>query len=498
MSTRSLTRRIEAVWTADAIAPVIERRGSWITWGALRAAALSIDRTLTDSGIGPAAPIGVVLRNRPGLIAALLAVLVSDRCIISLSPFQPREALHEELRRLKLPALIADSQDWAAGETIDVARSLGILGLSITDDDALTLQTVSPHAPHHPHHAPLPGVALEILTSGTTGAPKRIRIGFRTLEDSVMGGAQAGKAEAVQLKTTPTVLAAPLMHVSGMFGALLPLMEGRPLVLLDKFEVAPWVDAVEKYKIRFASLPPTPMRMLLDAAVPRERLESLIAVRAGTAPLPAETQRQFELRYGVPVLVQYGATEWMGGIAGWTLDDHKRFIASKLGSVGRALRGVRLRVVDAESGEILMPGRMGLLEAMPEQRLGTSEWTRTTDLASIDEDGFLYIHGRADDTIIRGGFKVLLSHVAEVLALHEAVLEAAVIGISDIRLGQVPVAAVELRPDVPSPTPTELETFARKHLKPYEVPVKLKIVQALPRTISMKVSRPEVRALFDE
>jgi acyl-CoA synthetase (AMP-forming)/AMP-acid ligase II len=500
MTNNRLVKQIEAIWSLDASAQAIEYKGRWITWGDLRESALGIERALTAAGIGRGAAVGLILRNRPGLIAALLALLVSDRCIISLSAFQPAHELHRDLRKLRLPAVIADADDWNTGDTSRVVQETGALGLSLAGETRLSVQEVCARSQSQTFHEPLPGVALEILSSGTTGPPKRIRISFNTMEDSIIDGATSahpGSAPTLTLKTTPTLLSAPLMHTSGMFGALVSIFEGRPIVLLEKFAVHDWVDAVEKYKIRFASLPPTPMRMVLDAHVPKEKLASLIAVRAGTAPLPVETQRQFEATYGVPVLVQYGATEWMGGIAGWTLAEHKQFIATKLGSVGRPRGRVKLRVVDADTGEVQSAGQMGVLEVMPEQRLGVSEWTRTSDLASIDDDGFLYIHGRADDTIIRGGFKVLLSHVVDVLTRHEAVLDAAVIGMSDPRVGQVPVAAVELRHDVPPPTVADLEAFARKHLPPYAVPTRFKIVDSLPRTVSMKVIRPEIKALFE-
>jgi acyl-CoA synthetase (AMP-forming)/AMP-acid ligase II len=188
----------------------------------------------------------------------------------------------------------------------------------------------------------------------------------------------------------------------------------------------------------------------------------------------------------------------MGGIAGWTLSDHEKFGAAKLGSVGRPRGDVKLRVIDPDTDHEVLPGETGVLEVLPTQRLGATGWTRTTDLASIDTDGFLYIRGRTDDTIIRGGFKVQLNHVADVLMRHEAVLEASVIGIPDARLGQVPVAAVELRPGFAAIDAAELKAFARKHLTPYQVPVKFRVVTALPRTISMKVSRPGVTALFQE
>jgi len=153
-------------------------------------------------------------------------------------------------------------------------------------------------------------------------------------------------------------------------------------VLLEKFSVDSWADAVARHHIRFGSLPPTPMRMVLDANVPKEKLASLIAVRAGTAPLPPQTQQEFESRYGIPVLVQYGATEWMGGLAGWTLKDHKQYIATKLGSVGRPRGDVKLRVVDADTGQEMPTGEPGVLEVLPVQRLRVSEWSRTSDSRS--------------------------------------------------------------------------------------------------------------------
>ncbi|MEA3150757.1 MAG: long-chain acyl-CoA synthetase [Gammaproteobacteria bacterium] len=497
-----LARQIEAVLNIEPAAMAIEFEDRWITWGELRESVVAIDQALTRGGIGPGVPVGVMLRNRPGLIAAVLALLVSQRCIISLSPVQSSGALQEDLRHLKMHAVIGDAMDWRDEGTIEVLRQVGGMGLSIESGRVGPLRRVADFDTAVSRHDGATDTALEMLTSGTTGIPKRIRISNRTLSDAIADGANtaspAGSDAPIILKMTPTIVAAPLMHVSGLFGTLLSICEGRPLVLMEKFAVDAWVDAVARHRVKFTSLPPTPMRMVLDAGVPKEKLASLIGVRAGTAPLPPQTQREFESRYGIPVLVQYGATEWMGGIAGWNLADHKKFGAAKLGSVGRARGDVKLRVVDPGTGQEVLPGEAGVLEVLPTQRLGSTAWTRTTDLAVIDPDGFLYIRGRADDTIIRGGFKVQLNHVSEVLMRHEAVLEASVIGIPDARLGQVPVAAVELRPGFDAIDEGELNAFARKHLAPYQVPVKFKVVAALPRTISMKVSRPGVTALFEE
>lgn len=493
-----MARRIEAIWSLDPQARALEFDRRWFSWGELRAAVTAVDVALSGAGVESGAAVGVMLRNRPGMLASLLALL-PDRCIVSLNPFLPDEERQRDLRELQLDAVIGDAEDWSAGAQ-RAALEKGIVGLSLPKGVLGPVTRVGHLGTSTgARREDLEGVALEILTSGTTGRPKRIRISRATLEDAILDGATSdGKDRPLSLKATPAVMFAPLMHVSGLFGALLSIYEGRPLVLLEKFVVEEWLEAIKRHRVRFSSLPPTPMRMVLDAGVPKEDLAGLIAVRAGTAPLPPETQRQFEATYGIPVLVQYGATEWMGGLAGWTLEDHRKYIATKLGSVGRARGDVLLRVVDPDTGRELPAGEKGVLEVLPRQRLGAgAQWTRTTDLASIDADGFLYIHGRADDTIIRGGFKVNTTAVADVLMKHPAVKEAAVVGMPDERLGQVPVAAIELREGVTAPTVEELRAHAQQHLSPYQIPVRFRLVPALPRTVSMKVSRPGVLSLFN-
>jgi acyl-CoA synthetase (AMP-forming)/AMP-acid ligase II len=229
--------------------------------------------------------------------------------------------------------------------------------------------------------------------------------------------------------------------------------------------------------------------MIMDANVPTEALSGLIAVRSGTAPLDPKLQEAFEARYGVPILVDYGATEF-GGIAAWSMADHNQFASSKRGSVGRAGKGAQIRIRDPETGELIEDGRVGLLEVNVEFR--TAGWVGTNDLAQIDADGFLYIRGRADDAIVRGGFKVLPDEVAAVLRQHPGVADVAVIGVPDERLGQAPVAVIETRPGQPPPDEAELRALAKANLTPYQAPVAYKFTDKLPRTASMKVIRSEL------
>jgi long-chain acyl-CoA synthetase len=242
---------------------------------------------------------------------------------------------------------------------------------------------------------------------------------------------------------------------------------------------------------------PAAIRAVMDADVPPEKLASLQAITCGTAVCPAELADAFQRRYGTRILMTYGATEFAGAVAGWTLPMNLEWWDRKAGSAGRAYPGVRLRITSPE-GEVLPAGTTGHLEIMTQQSPdGGKDWLRTSDLADLDEDGFLWIRGRSDDAILRGGFKVHPDVVKRALEKHPAVLEAAVAGRPDQRLGQVPVAAVEVVPGAARPDPAELLAMCRRDLIAYEVPTEILVVDELPRGPSMKVSRPDLLALFD-
>ena len=124
------------------------------------------------------------------------------------------------------------------------------------------------------------------------------------------------------------------------------------------------------------------------------------------------------------------------------------------------------------------------------------DWVATTDLASIDTDEFVWLKGRADSAINRGGFKIVPSEVSDILEKHEAIKEAVVVGLDDARLGQIPAAAVEVRNYGEAPTENEFKEWAKGNMTSYFVPVHIEVVEQLPRTPSMKVSLAEVRKLF--
>jgi acyl-coenzyme A synthetase/AMP-(fatty) acid ligase len=293
------------------------------------------------------------------------------------------------------------------------------------------------------------------------------------------------------------IVNSPFAHISGVFSLFNCVAAGRSSCLLDRFSVDSFTDAVRRHRPKVAGAPPSALRMILDAEVPKTDLASLVAFRAGTAPLDPDLADEFYARYGIPVLQNYGATEFAGGVAGWTLGDFKAHHKDKRGSVGRLNPGVAARIVDPETGEVLPHGEEGLLELRAEQLGDGASWIRTTDLGVLDADDFLWINGRHDNAIIRGGFKVMPDDVVRALEQHPAIREAAVVGLPDPRLGQAPAAAYILRSGAEPPTEDALRGFLREKLLPYQVPVRLMQVAELPRTPSLKVSQPDLRAMFE-
>jgi acyl-coenzyme A synthetase/AMP-(fatty) acid ligase len=244
------------------------------------------------------------------------------------------------------------------------------------------------------------------------------------------------------------------------------------------------------------SLVPAALRMVLHSDLTRDDLASIRAVTSGTAPLSADDADAFTETFGIPVLTSYAATEFGGGVAGWSLADHQKFWTAKRGSVGRATLGAKLRVV-ADDGTPLPPDQPGVLEVKPGQLGPNIDWIRTTDLARIDDDGFLWILGRADQAIIRGGFKVMPDDVRIALESHPTVQGASVVGRPDERLGETPVAMVELRSGT-SASAAELIEYLSTRLARYEVPTEIAVVEHIPRTPSGKADLTAVRAHFTD
>lgn len=471
--------------------PCMEFERTWYTGDDIAHVIEATEAALAAASVAPGEPVGVVVRNRVAHAAAILGFIASRRPVVMIYSYQSASAIARDVESLELPAILADTDNWTP-QLCDAVRSAGSAGISLSGD-ARSVGVTASRQPGSRHDPELAKSGLHILTSGTTGPPKRIPVATNVLEHTVLSMTIGTGTEVVGPDTPPTLVYWPFGSI-GVCQLLAAPCAGKRMVLLEKFSVDEWVRAIKTYRITRAGVQPAILRMLLQADVPPEDLASLEGLSGGSGPLEPELRAEFEGRYGIPLLWAYGATEFAGSVCSWTPELYRRYGADKPDSVGLPLPGVRVRIVDPDTAAEVPAGSVGLLEASV--AVIGPDWVRTTDLASVDEDGFVTLHGRGDGAINRGGFKVLPETVRRVLISHPSVLDACVVGVPDTRLGAVPFAAVELRRDAVAPTEPELKDLVREELPSHHVPVAVAVVDALPRNAALKVRPGDVAALY--
>lgn len=471
--------------------PCIQYEGRWYSGEEITAYGRAIAEALREAGVADGAPVGLVVRNRLPHAAAIIGFLAAGRPVSMIYSFQSPESIGRDIEQLRLSAVVADVEDWTQ-PVITAAERAGSAGVAISlrSPTVTAVAGLDRRDAGRAHAEAEPDVALQILTSGTTGPPKRQSIRTDVLRRTVFSVTSGEQAPA----DAPPELAYWQFGGIGVCQLIAGVYNGRRIVMLERFSVEGYVAAIKKHRIPRSGVQPAVIRMLLDADVAKEDLASLEFLISASGPLDPETRDEFEARYGIPIVLAYGATEFAGSLCAWTPEMQAEFGASKRNSVGRALPDTELRVVDPETGAELAPGEQGLLEAKVAP-IGP-DWIRTTDIASIDADGFVTLHGRADGAINRGGFKVLPENVRRVLISHPAVKDACVVGVPDKRLGQVPFAAIEVADATAAPSEEELAELVRAQLPVYNVPVAFIVVDELPRNPALKVSLPAIAALY--
>jgi long-chain acyl-CoA synthetase len=487
-----LQAQMQAALAGDAAAQAIEFEGVWYHWGDIAKVASAVAQALDDANVAAHGRVGFVPRNRPSAIAAEAGMIAAGRTIRMIYAFQAATGIARDIGRLGLSAVVAAAEDFTP-EVMAVLAEQGIAGVALCEMDASLVIGAERST------APLPddvgsGPEIQVHTSGTTGAPKHVGFAYDTISKYIVGQNVAAVAQDGANAQPPMLLSYPLGNISGVYMSVPMLVHRRSAILLDRFTLDGWRDYVRRFQPSAPVLPPAAMSMVLDAKVPVSELSCAKAIMSGAAALDPTIQREFEERYGIPVLLSYGATEFGGPVTAMTLELYAEFGDSKRGTVGRPFAGSKLRIVDQDSGDILPAGTEGLLEVVA-PRIG-DHWIRTTDIAMIDEDGFLYHRGRADGAIVRGGFKLLPETIERALCEHPAVAAATVVGLNDQRLGQVPAAAIVLKSGVSTPSEKELEEHLRHHVYATHIPTQWRIVDDMPRNNSFKIDLPAVKALF--
>ncbi|GAA5153375.1 hypothetical protein GCM10023321_23530 [Pseudonocardia eucalypti] len=493
----------------------VEDEGPW-TFARLAAESASLTERL--AGVGPGERVVVRVGNDERFLPAVCAVWCRRAAAVVMHPAAPAADVAKVVARMGATALVCDPADPAAGTG---AAGLGRApGLAPDGDAGVRVVPMGRFAPDSapdpagPYTSPRADVggdpALVLLTSGSTGEPKGVPLShdnaWSNLRDTVSAFRRdTGPGPLADPGKPPNLIANPLSHTAGVVRMLFALYVGRSVALLRKFDGRAAKRLLDRHGIDNLTINPAMLRILLDTLGPGEDLGAVRYVSSGTAPLSPALREEFEARFGVPVLQAYGQTEAFGGIC---IESARDVLAGwrRPGSVGRPLPGVQLRLVTpagaeaatGEEGEIRVrtrsatSGYLGGAEA--DGLLDEQGWLRTGDLGRLDEDGYLYLTGRLKNIIIRGGFNVVPEEVESALAEDPAVREAAVFGVPDERLGELPVALVVADPGT-SVNEEELLTRVRPRLAPYKRPERIFLVDGLPRVPNGKVDRPRAAEL---
>lgn len=341
----------------------------------------------------------------------------------------------------------------------------------------------------------LDDTAVILYTSGTTGRPKGVELTHRNLIANALGG----RGEARETRDVETHLAVlPLAHAYGILVSNVYFLRGLTVVAHPRFDTTAVLSAIERHHIvSFAGVPAMFVALLYAPDADQYDTSSLLYCVSGSAPLPLAILQAFEQKFACAILEGYGLSE-----ASTALTAHGLDMPRKPGSVGKALPGVELLIVDAsnqpvpvgEVGEILArgPNIMRGYYRLPEETQAALRdgWLYTGDMGRLDEDGYLYIVERKKDLIIRGGFNVYPRDVEETLNQHPAVIESAVIGIPSERMGEEVKAFVVVKEPVEAET---LMAYCRELLANYKTPTQIEFITALPRNLIGKIDKKALR-----
>jgi acyl-CoA synthetase (AMP-forming)/AMP-acid ligase II len=310
------------------------------------------------------------------------------------------------------------------------------------------------------------------------------------------------------------LVSVPPYHVAGIAALLSSIYAQRRILLLPAFDPAAWLDLAAAEKASNAFVVPTMLARIIEA-MDRDHdrdLPSLRAIAYGGGKMPLELIRRALDRFPAAGFTNaYGLTETSSTIALLGPEEHRSAhgaedprLRARLASVGKPLPTVEIEIRD-EDGRPLPPGERGEIYVRGEQvsgeyrersALDASGWFPTRDAGWIDEDGYLFLSGRADDVIVRGGENISPGEIEDVLLTHPALADAAAVAIPSLEWGEAVGVAVTVREGRGRPDPGELEALIRARLRSSRVPERILFVDALPYNEMGKLLRREVKKLF--
>lgn len=479
-----------------------------ITWRELQVRVQGLATSLVDRGIGSGDRVAILMGNRPEFVEVVLAAhrigaiavplnfrltapevafILGDSgaSILFVDQFGTRLLASDQAR--VVPEITVVSTDLASG--VGSVPYESMIGVTVDTPTGPILTEASP--------------AMIMYTSGTTGRPKGAVLTYGNLQAQALTVIQAFRYED---EREVNLVASPLFHI-GALGTVIPTINvGGTLVIVPTgaFDPVQTLDLLESEKITSVFLVPTQWQGLCDEPSAAGRaLPDLRVLGWGAAPATSTLLESMAETFPHAMHVAlFGQTE-MSPI---TCVLHHHDALQKLGSVGRPIAAVSIRVVNAqmedvaagEVGEILYRGP-GLMAGYWNNESATAEafadgWFHSGDLVRMDGDGYVYVVDRVKDMIISGGENIYCAEVENVLAAHPDIADVSVVGQPHPTWGETPVACIVLRPGAPAPSVSELRHWASDSLAKYKLPTRLEVMAALPRNASGKVVKPELRA----
>ncbi len=484
------------------------------TYGELLGRVRRLAAALQARGASRGACVAALGTNSDCYVEALYATAAAGATFTPLNYRAKRHELAHMLRQSapvvlfvesRYRALLEDALAEAAIAPVLVALDAGASGLA--DSESWIAAT----EPAEIADVEEEDVAVLMYTSGTTSLPKGVLLRHGDFSTYVMGTVEMADGEP----RGAALVSVPLYHIAGLTSLLTTLWTGRRLVLLPQFDAPQWLATVAAEQITHAFVVPTMVRRLLDAPeFDPVALGTLESLAYGGAPMPFPVIRRaleaFPASCGF--VNAFGQTETTSTLTVLGPEDHRltgdpardESVLRRLRSIGRPLPDVELEIVD-DTGATVPPGTVGELVVRTARAMkgyaGDVEggarrepdgFLHTRDLGWIDDEGYVFLAGRKDDMIIRGGENIAPAEIESVLAAHPAVEEVAVVGVPSEEWGETVAAAIVLRAGA-SATSDEIMEYVRARVASFKKPERVGFFVELPRNALGKLLRNELR-----
>jgi len=476
----------------------LQGSGQAFRYAELFSAAGAASRIVAESG---AAHLALLDVSTPALPTSLFASAWAG------VPFVP---LNYRLTGRELDALLEQIAPALLVTDAERAAQIRVPGVQTLSRDEL-LSRARADVPAEPAWG-MDGDAIAILlfTSGTTGAPKAAVIRHRHIVSYILGSVEFGAAD----ERDAAIVSVPPYHIAAMAAIASSVYLGRRIVQLPSFTPESWIELARRERISHAFVVPTMLKRIVDAleGQPGAGLPELRALSYGGGKMPLPViEKAMQLFPNTDFTNAYGLTETSSTIAVLGPEDHRAAARSsdphvrrRLASVGRPLPNLEIEIRDAE-GKPLPAGSHGEICVRGEQvsgeylgrasRTGADGFFPTADGGFVDDEGFLYLEGRIDDVIVRGGENMSPGEIEDVLIAHPAVGDAAVVGLPDEQWGEAVAAAVVLKQGRQA-SAGELRDFVKQHLRSSRTPERIEFWSELPYTETGKLLRRSVRERF--